>query len=106
MSAPQNYSHVSSVASASATTEAMMRGTISGLYDQFLGNVSGSLADYIPELARVAPNQFGIALTSNSGKTVWAGDASVPFTIQSISKALTFALLLEQVGREETYCHV
>ena len=106
MSAPVNYSNVSSAATSAATTEAMMRGTISGLYDQFLGNVSGDLADYIPELAKVAPNQFGIALTSNSGKTVWAGDASALFTIQSISKALTFALLLEQVGREETYRYV
>ena len=53
-----------------------MRSTIVELYDQFKGNVSGALADYIPQLATVAPDQFGIALTSNQGKTVWIGDAS------------------------------
>jgi len=83
--------------------EAMMRSTISRLFDEFQGNESGALADYIPELAKVPPNQFGIALTSNQGRTVWKGDASVPFTIQSISKALTFAMLLDRAGPEETY---
>ena len=88
------------------STEAMMRSTISRLYDEFHSNIRGALADYIPELAKVPPNQFGIALTSNQGKTVWIGDASVPFTIQSVSKAITFAMLLERVGQEETYRYV
>jgi glutaminase len=105
MSTQQNYSNVTSSATPLGG-EAMMRSTIVGLFDEFKGNTAGALADYIPELAKVAPNQFGIALTSNQGKTVWVGDASVSFTIQSISKALTFAMLLEQVGREETYRYV
>src|SRR6478736_7860864 len=105
MSTQQNYSNVTSSATALGG-EAMMRSTIVGLFDEFKGNTAGALADYIPELAKVAPNQFGIAMTSNQGKTVWIGDASVQFTIQSISKALTFALLLERVGREETYRYV
>jgi len=102
MSAQQNRMQGTS----SAASEAMMRSTIVDLYDQFQGNVIGNLADYIPQLAKVAPDQFGIALTSNQGKTVWIGDASALFTIQSISKALTFAMLLERAGREETYRHV
>ncbi len=88
------------------STEAIMRSTIVGLYDQFKGNIVGSLADYIPELAKVAPNQFGIALTNSQGKTVSIGDATTPFTIQSISKAITFCMLLERVGPEETYRYV
>jgi glutaminase len=88
------------------STEAMMKSTITRLYDEFRGNITGALADYIPELAKVEPNQFGIALTSNQGKTAWRGDASQPFTIQSVSKALTFAMLLERVGPAETYRYV
>ena len=88
------------------STEAMMRSIIIGLRDEFKGNTTGSLADYIPELAKVAPDQFGIALTNNQGKTVSIGDATVPFTIQSISKAVTFSLLLQRVGRDETYRYV
>jgi glutaminase len=105
MSAEQKHPD-STKAPPSSSTEAMMRGTISRLYDEFHSNIRGALADYIPELAKVPPNQFGIALTSNQGKTVWIGDASVPFTIQSVSKAITFAMLLERVGREETYRYV
>ena len=105
MTTQQNYSNVMSPATSPAS-DAMMRGTVSRLFDEFEGNTAGALADYIPELAKVAPNQFGIALTSNQGRTVWTGDASVSFTIQSISKALTFAMLLERAGREETYRYV
>lgn len=105
MSTQQNYTPITPAAGP-PSAEAMMRSTIIGLYDEFKGNVSGKLADYIPELAKVAPDQFGVALTSNQGKTVWIGDASAPFTIQSISKALTFAMLLECAGREETYRYV
>jgi len=61
-----------------SSAEAMMKSTIIGLYDEFKGNIGGKLADYIPELAKVAPDQFGVALTSNQGKTVWIGDASAP----------------------------
>jgi len=105
MSTQQNYTNVMPSALA-PSAEAMMKSTIIRLYDEFKGNTGGALADYIPELAKVAPDQFGVALTSNQGKTVWIGDASAPFTIQSVSKALTFALLLERVGREETYRYV
>jgi len=105
VSTQQNYTNVTPPVG-QPTVDAMMKSTIVGLYDQFKGNVSGNLADYIPELAKVAPDQFGVAMTSNQGKTVWIGDASAPFTIQSVSKALTFALLLERVGREETYRYV
>lgn len=68
----------------------------------------GKVADYIPALAQVRPDQFGIAFTDVHGKTFEAGDANTPFSIQSISKvfALVMALDMEDedlwkcVGRE------
>lgn len=68
----------------------------------------GSVASYIPELASISPNQFGIAIVGNDGECYTAGDADVQFSIQSITKvfALTMALgslgdkLWERVGRE------
>jgi glutaminase len=68
----------------------------------------GKVADYIPGLARVDPNQFGIAVVLADGTVHMAGDAETPFSIQSISKvfALTIALgkigdaLWKRVGRE------
>jgi len=69
---------------------------------------TGSVASYIPELAKVSPDQFGIALVDLEGKVYRAGDAETPFSIQSISKlfGLTLAFHLQgdsvwsRVGRE------
>jgi glutaminase len=68
----------------------------------------GRVADYIPALARVSPDRFGIAVVEADGTEHRAGDADTPFSIQSVSKvfALTMALnrigpaLWERVGRE------
>jgi glutaminase len=58
----------------------------------------GAPADYIPELSKADPNQFGIAVATMDGHVYEIGDAAQPFTIQSISKAFVFALALELVG--------
>ena len=58
----------------------------------------GAVADYIPELARVDPGQFGLALSLPDGRVIAAGDTEVPFSIQSISKVFTLALALGRHG--------
>jgi glutaminase len=60
----------------------------------------GATADYIPELQKADSRQFGIALATMDGHVYAVGDAAVPFTIQSISKAFVFALALETAGPE------
>ena len=60
----------------------------------------GSVADYIPELSKADPGHFGIALATMDGHVYEIGDAAIPFTIQSISKAFVFALALELFGPE------
>ena len=59
---------------------------------------SGSVASYIPELAKADPNHFGISVATTDGYVYEVGDSAVSFTIQSISKAFVFALALEIVG--------
>ena len=58
----------------------------------------GQVADYIPELAKVDPRQFGIAVVTVDGEVCTAGDADVPFSIQSVSKVFTLTLALGTVG--------
>lgn len=58
----------------------------------------GRVADYIPELARVDPRRFGIAVALPDGTTHVAGDADLPFSIQSVSKVFTLALALGRLG--------
>ncbi|MDB5461601.1 MAG: glutaminase [Caulobacteraceae bacterium] len=60
----------------------------------------GRVADYIPALARVDPGRFGIALVTCDGRTASAGDAQVPFSIQSISKVFTLTMALEKLGAD------
>ena len=56
----------------------------------------GKNADYIPALAKVDPNLFGIALVTADGKVYIAGDAKSEVSIQSISKPFTAALVMEE----------
>ena len=60
----------------------------------------GKVADYIPALAEVDPEQFSIAIYTTDGKTVCAGDCSQRFTIQSVSKVMTLTMALQRYGDE------
>jgi glutaminase len=57
--------------------------------------LKGKVADYIPELANINPDQFGIALVDLEGQVYGAGDYQVPFSIQSISKVHTLAMVFK-----------
>ena len=58
----------------------------------------GNVATYIPALARVPRDQFGIALRTTDGEEAAAGSAATPFSIQSISKVFTLSLAMRLVG--------
>ena len=58
----------------------------------------GTVADYIPPLAAVDPARFGIAVVEADGAVHVAGDADLPFSIQSISKVFALTLALGRVG--------
>lgn len=57
----------------------------------------GTVANYIPELARADSNAFGIAVADAKG-TVAAGNSEQPFSIQSVSKVFTLTMALGKVG--------
>ncbi|WP_310474129.1 glutaminase [Sandarakinorhabdus sp.] len=57
----------------------------------------GRVADYIPELAKVSPAQFGMVVITADGCEVAAGDADVAFSIQSVSKIFA---LVEALSRD------
>ena len=58
----------------------------------------GKNADYIPALAKVDPNLFGIALVTPDGKVYTAGDIKTEVSIQSISKVFTMAQVIQEQG--------
>ena len=60
----------------------------------------GKVADYIPALANVDPNQFAMSITLFDGTQYHVGDASTLFSIQSISKVFTLTLALKFYGNK------
>ncbi len=60
----------------------------------------GKVADYIPELAKVDPKQFGMSIVTLEGKSYSVGEANKRFSIQSISKLFTFTMALHMYSRE------
>ncbi len=58
----------------------------------------GNVADYIPELAGVDPNQFGICVATTDGQVFSAGDSEQLFSIQSISKVFSLTVALGHLG--------
>ena len=66
----------------------------------------GTVATYIPELAKANPNWFGICLVTATGHVYEVGDSQQPFTIQSISKPFVYGLALEDHGRSHVMSKV
>src|SRR6476469_10159831 len=68
------------------------------IYRDLSGETSGSVADYIPELAIVDPDSFSICLATSDGYVYETGDSRKRFAIQSVSKPFTYALALTDRG--------
>jgi len=60
----------------------------------------GKVATYIPQLALVDPNQFGITVAMEDGRVFSAGCADKAFSIQSISKVFTLTMALNSHGEQ------
>lgn len=71
---------------------------LQALHARFSGLNAGKVADYIPELLLANPDWFGICIATPDGHVYEVGDCNQPFTIQSVSKPLTYGLALEQHG--------
>jgi len=63
-------------------------------------NLHGTIANYIPELAKVDPTKFGMHLCSIDGDEFCFGDAQEKFSIQSVTKVLTLSLALIHEGED------
>lgn len=59
---------------------------------------TGEVANYIPELGKVNPDQFGMCLYTLSGDCYEIGQSKTKFSIQSIAKAFSLAMAYQQMG--------
>jgi glutaminase len=70
------------------------------LYEKYRGLTDGAVADYIPELAKVDPDSFGICIVTADGYVYEIGDCDHEFTMQSVSKPAVYAAGLADRGRD------
>ncbi|MGL4353371.1 MULTISPECIES: glutaminase A [Aeromonas] len=70
-------------------------------YERYRSLDEGRVADYIPALAKVPRELFGICVVGVGGAVYTAGDVSYEFTIQSVSKPFVFALICQAIGEAE-----
>lgn len=69
-------------------------------FDHALTHREGAVADYIPALAAVDPDLFGLCVADVAGGVHETGDLGREFSIQSISKAFVYALVCDEYGHE------
>jgi glutaminase len=77
-----------------------VQAAVDAAYANFKTLAEGKNADYIPALAKVDPNLFGIAVVGVDGKVYTAGDVATEVSIQSISKVFTMAQVIQEQGLE------
>ena len=83
-----------------------LRQVLERLHRSLAGDRGGKLASYIPELAEVDPEPFGIALVTVDGAVYEVGDSDRHFTIQSLSKPFTYGYALRQCGVEAVLARI
>lgn len=72
-------------------------------YAKFKDDKGGKNADYIPALAKVPSNLFGITIVTVDGKVINVGDVDKPFSMQSCSKVFTMCLVMQESGDKAIY---
>ena len=76
------------------------------VYARFRDLREGRPADYIPELAKANPDDFGIVIATTDGRLYEVGDTAKDFTIQSISKPFAFGLALKLLSSDHMLAKV
>ena len=76
------------------------------MFKEVAKNKSGELASYIPPLAKVDPDQFGISIVTVDGQVYQKGDFNEDFSIQSMCKPFNYCFALEELGLDEVHKHV
>lgn len=86
--------------SAQAQTPAEFQAAVDRAHASYLGLKDGANADYIPILTETPSDLFGVVIVTREGEVFKAGDVDYVFSIQSVSKPFTAALVMSQQGTE------
>ncbi|MCU0619792.1 MAG: glutaminase [Gemmatimonadaceae bacterium] len=85
---------------------ANIQAAVDSAYARVRGVSDGKNASYIPALAAVDPDLFGIAVVTADGRTYTAGDVRTEVSIQSISKVFTMAAVMQALGPDSVVSRI
>jgi glutaminase len=92
---PAKVAHKSQALKTAITTQALQQ-AVDRAYAKYKDLQDGENADYIPILTTIPSDLFGIVIANKEGQLFTAGDVDYQFSIQSISKPFTAALIMQQ----------
>jgi|SRR5882672_10091930 len=92
------WGSIALVAQSGQLAPAQIDSALKAAHSKYQSLKEGKNADYIPALAKVDPNLFGLALVTTDGKVYTAGDVKTEVSIQSISKVFTMAQVIQEQG--------
>jgi glutaminase len=78
-----------------------LQAVVNEAHSRFAGVREGKNADYIPILTTVPSDLFAVVIATREGQIYAAGDVDYRFSIQSVSKPFTAALVMQQYGGPE-----
>ena len=81
-------------------TKADIEAAVNEAYNKYKDVKEGANADYIPALAEVDPNIFGIAVVTVDGTVVEVGDITDMVSMQSIEKVFAMAMVIDDLGSD------
>jgi glutaminase len=79
---------------------------LTDIYEEVKPNDGGAVADYIPQLARVNPEYYSIAVCTVDGQRFSLGEDDIWYCVQSTCKPINYCIGLEEVGEEYVHNHV
>lgn len=79
----------------------MFCGELKEIFEECKTIKAGKNASYIPQLAKMNPDNWGVAVQTVDGKKFSIGDTTMDFSIQSCSKPIVYCMACEELGPEE-----
>lgn len=79
---------------------AVLQRVVDEAHAKFKDDHSGKNADYIPYLAGVSSNLYGVCIVTADGQVFTAGEVNYSFSIQSCSKVFTLCQVMQESGEE------
>jgi glutaminase len=79
---------------------------VNDIYEVTKQNPDGDVADYIPQLAKIDPELYGVGLCTIDGQRYSIGNSTTEFCVQSCCKPITYCLALEDRGADYVHKYV